>query len=182
MPWLRAAGRGSLTEFLQLRCHGLGTQGEGRGRSPLWRWGSLRGRQRQSRYENHHKASFTPILYPAHVLNFWTKEESERQRPPNLCLVGDADRWLGVGMSQLGCHDWQQLWVLRSSGLGRDLRLCSVCVNLTVTGWWNRWLCHLLSGYGHRLRWSWGKRPVGVQEISSSYLLTVVLAVSSPLF
>lgn len=68
-------------------------------------------------------------------------------------FVREADGWLGVG-----CHSWAAMmgsssgfsgWssrVLRCSGLGGDLRLSSVCVNLNVTGWWNRWLPHYLPG------------------------------------
>lgn len=46
------ARRATLTELLQLRGHGLGAQGEGRGWSTLGRRGSLRGRRERQRCEN----------------------------------------------------------------------------------------------------------------------------------
>lgn len=56
-------------------------------------------------------------------------------------------------LSQLGCHDWWQLWVLRMEfsgalgwGVRVGLRLCSVCANQSGTGRWNRWFCHYLPG------------------------------------
>lgn len=46
------ARRATLTELLQLRGHGLGAQGEGRGWSTLGRRGSLRGRRERQRCED----------------------------------------------------------------------------------------------------------------------------------
>lgn len=54
------AGRATLTELLQLRGHGLGAQGEGRGWSTLGRRGSFRGRLERQRCENLARMSPTP--------------------------------------------------------------------------------------------------------------------------